>query len=454
MDAITTSIFDVFKIGPGPSSSHTIGPMKAMLCFRQAIEKLPDEKLKTATSIEIHLYGSLSATGEGHGTDRAITAGLLGWQPETCDTDAFMQLLNDKNSAYNIKIKNVSISFAANNIIFDKIQHSFLYKNTMIAQLKANNDILLEKEYYSIGGGTFLSKGEQEPERPTPPYSYTNMTEFKKMLSVNNITLDELVLENEKAITGFSREEILRRLEQIMETMENSVERGIHTKGILPGSIGLARKAPDLYEKTHSFERESDKFMVFLNAYALAAAEENAAGHRIVTAPTSGSAGVIPSILYVLKHHLHKSKDSQQKGLLAAAVIAFITKKNASISGAEVGCQGEIGVASSMAAALLAQTHNHPIEIIENAAEIALEHHLGMTCDPIDGYVQIPCIERNAVAAVEAYDAYLLASAGNPEKQKITFDQVVEVMLETGQDMSTKYKETSKGGLAVCDITC
>ncbi|MFH1305484.1 MAG: L-serine ammonia-lyase, iron-sulfur-dependent, subunit alpha, partial [Candidatus Omnitrophota bacterium] len=255
-------------------------------------------------------------------------------------------------------------------------------------------------------------------------------------------------------ISGMCEHDVARKLDEILAIMETAVNRGIHATGRLPGPIGLERKAAGLYEKARSGKAGPDKFFVFLDAYAMATAEENAAGSIVVTAPTSGSAGVVPGMIYLLKHHFNASRELLHEGMLVAAVIAFITKHNASIAGAEVGCQGEIGVASSMAAALLAHVNGQEINVVENAAEIALEHHLGLTCDPVRGYVQIPCIERNAVAAVEAYNAYLLASSGDPKKQKISFDEVVEAMLKTGRDMSMKYKETSEGGLAVCAINC
>jgi L-serine dehydratase len=460
MDAIKLSIFDIFKIGPGPSSSHTIGPMSAAYQFIQSANSLPEEKIKTVTKIEIYLYGSLSATGKGHGTDRAVVGGLLGWQPHTCDADELDNLLRNPGDTYNIKLKGKTISFNSGNIHFDAIQHSFPFQNTIIMRIYSGDNIIFEKEYYSIGGGFVKCKGEEEKRRPDPVYPYGNMKEFKKVFSESGIMLDELIMKNEMALTGENEKQINKRLDFVISVMMDAVEDGIHAEGILPGPIKLARKAHTLYKRAHQptpefpVEHIPDRFMTFLNSYSMAAAEENAAGHKVVTAPTLGSCGVIPGVLYLLKHRFNKSKQSLRSGMLAAALISFIVKSNASISGAEVGCQGEIGVASAMAAALLVHANGYPIDLIENAAEIALEHHLGMTCDPIGGYVQIPCIERNAVAAVDAYNAYLLASAGDPKKQKIHFDEVVEAMFETGKDMSTKYKETAQGGLAVCTTLC
>ena len=455
LEHITTSIFDIFKIGPGPSSSHTIGPMNAAHDFRHSILKLPKETLNKATHIEVHLYGSLSATGKGHGTDRAILAGLFGDKPETCDIKRMLCFFENDDS-YEIDLNGKIIPFDYDCFFYEEIHHLFPYSNTMILELVSRDKTLLEKEYYSIGGGFIKCKGEEEKKRPVPPYPYCNMNDLKKVLNENNISLSKLMIENEKALTGRSEEEIYTQLDRIIGVMEQSVDRGLVTEGALPGRIQLMRKAPALYKLAQE-EKDldvPDRFLIFIDAYALAASEENGAGHMVVTAPTSGASGVIPSLIYLLKKYFYMKNDLISEGLLAAAAIGFIAKHNASISGAEVGCQGEVGVAAAMGAAMVAHIDKVPINVVENAAEIALEHQLGLTCDPIDGYVQIPCIERNAVAAVEAYNAYLLATAGDPKKQKISFDQVVEVMLQTGKDMCLKYKETSRGGLALCDINC
>jgi len=455
--AITTSIFELFKIGPGPSSSHTIGPMRAALRFRQAMSQLSNEDLKSATAIRVRLYGSLSATGKGHGTDNAVAAGLLGWKPNTCDTEALAKLLGPEGACSAVKVKGVSLPFDAGGIIFDKIQHSFPFRNTMIFRLWAGKRVLLKREFYSVGGGAVIHKGEHPSRVPAPPYAYSNMRELKKLIISQKINFNELMLGNEEAISGKKKADIYKGLDEILDVMEQSVEAGLNTEGVLPGPIGLSRKAPTLFKKAQALLTGGDipdRFLIYLNAYALAAAEENAAGHRIVTAPTSGSAGVVAGVLHLLRHHFSKNRENMHNGLLMAAAIGMIVKHNASIAGAEVGCQGEIGVASSMAAGLLARMDGRSAERIENAAEIALEHHLGMTCDPVKGYVQIPCIERNAVGAVTAYNAYLLAAAGDPTKQKLKFDEVVEAMLETGRDMSTKYRETSRGGLAICAAHC
>jgi L-serine dehydratase len=262
------------------------------------------------------------------------------------------------------------------------------------------------------------------------------------------------MMANEKALSGLAEVEINRRIDQILQAMEESVERGLKTEGVLPGPIGLHRHAPVFKRGSHKSAHVEDRLFLDLITYAFAAAEENAAGHRIVTAPTAGSAGVLPSVAYVMKHKYKLPRQAMRNGLLAAACIGFLAKHGASIAGAEVGCQGEIGVAASMAAAMLVHAHGYPIRIIENAATTAMEHHLDITCDPVGGYVQIPCIERCTMGAVKAYNAFLIATMQIPSHHLVSFDVVIRTMAETGKDMSTKYKETSKGGLALHMVTC
>lgn len=455
---ITTSLFDLFKIGPGPSSSHTIGPMKASFDFRQRMTQLPAETLDRASEIHIHLYGSLSATGKGHGTDRAVVAGLLGWQPETTDPDGLLALLSDETVTYPVELGVKTIEVGPANIHFErKPPFRLPYANTMILRLtEAGGSTLAEEEYYSIGGGFVIRKGE--PETPansvTVPYPYQTMKELKAHLKANRMTLEQLMLANEKAITGASEKEINRRIDQLLDVMHRAVRRGLRQKGTLPGNIRLRRKAPMLYAQAKGLAQTSDSFLIFLNAYCLAASEENAAGGIVVTAPTSGASGVIPGLTYLAKNHFHYDRATLRRGMWAAAAVGFLVKHNASISGAEMGCMGEIGTASAMGGAFLTECAGKTIEAVEAAAEIGIEHHLGMTCDPIGGYVQIPCIERNAMGAVKAYNAFLLATAGTPSDQKISLDAVVKVMKATGRDMSTKYKETSEAGLALSATEC
>lgn len=453
-DKITTSIFEFLKIGPGPSSSHTIGPMKAANNFIETIKTLNKEKVAHSQKIEVRLFGSLSATGKGHGTDRAVLAGLLGQKPETCSGEFIDGLLKDPNKVYSIPINGTVIKITSKDIIFDKSMHDYQFSNTLIMRLLGKNEVLFGREYYSVGGGFIQWKGWEKPECGKPIYPYGNMTQLKELIRKNNVKLTEVMMANEKAITGLAEVEINQGIDQILEAMEDSVERGLNTEGVLPGPIGLHRHASAFKNRSNLSAHAEDQLLVDMITYAFAAAEENAAGHRIVTAPTAGSAGVLPSIAYIMKHKLKLHMQDRRNGLLAAACIGFLAKHNASIAGADVGCQGEIGVASSMAAAMLACAHGYPIQIIENAATTAMEHHLGLTCDPVRGYVQIPCIERCTMGAVKAYNAFLIASIEKPSHHLVTFDVVIRTMAETGKDMSTKYKETSKGGLALNMVMC
>lgn len=454
MTNITTSLFDLFKVGPGPSSSHTIGPMRAASDFLRTAQQLSDDQAASLDRLEVRLFGSLSATGKGHATDYAITAGLIGQAPDTCDPNIIDDLKNAGDKTYETKIKNRPLAFKHENIIFDAVQHSYPFQNTMIFRLLSGDKVVLEKEYYSIGGGFIKWKGQTEGSAAAPAYPYSNMKEFIALTVQHRLNLGEIIRRNETALTGLKKIEIEKNLDQIIAVMLEAVDRGLKAEGVLPGPIGLHRKAKVLFEHRDRPEHLPGRFIVLLSSFALAAAEENASYHKVVTAPTLGSAGVIPAALYAMHHHFKFSKEKLREAMLAAALIGFIAKHNASLSGAEVGCQGEIGVACAMAAAMGAYVNNHNIHIVANAAEIALEHCLGWTCDPVGGYVQIPCIERNAIGVVHAYNSYLLAAAGDPKNQKVGFDEVVEAMLETGRDMSTKYKETSEGGLAVCVATC
>lgn len=454
MQIINTSIFDLFKIGPGPSSSHTIGPMKAGKDFLDRCRNLPEEVRLGATSIEVRLFGSLSATGVGHGTRKAVISGLLGHSPETCPPEILDSLERTPDEVNEIDIEGKALSLTHKDIIMDEVHHNYPHSNTMIFRLKRDDETLLEMEYYSIGGGFLKWKDWVEPERGEPTYPYSNMAELKKHLINNDIRLHQLMIENETAISGLSEQAIMDLLDNIVMVMERAVQKGIATEGVLPGPIGLHRKAPILYKKAKEEQFQGPGFLRAVNAYALAASEENAAGHCIVTAPTAGAAGVIPGLIYILKKHMGASDDEVRQGLLAAACIGFLAKNNASISGAEVGCQGEVGVASAMGAAMMAYARGYRFQTTENAAEIALEHHLGLTCDPVGGFVQIPCIERNAMGAIKAYNAFLIAASVGKDYQKVDLDKVIRAMAETGKDMNQKYKETSEGGLASTMAEC
>ncbi len=454
---ITTSIFDLFKVGPGPSSSHTIGPMKATYDFLQRIKELPTEKIKTAFTIHIHLYGSLSLTGKGHGTDRAVIAGLLGWLPENVNPTIFNKLLQDSAETYPITIGDCTVNVSGDSVKFEKKKYISPFANTLVVRLLTiGNELIHEEEYYSVGGGFVHRKGEPEIDLSAIqlPYPYQTMDELKRILKQNGVSLIDVMLANETVISGLSKKEIYSKIDTILDFMHKAVKRGLRTKGTLPGKIQLRRKAPLLFEKAKHRVATTDSFIIFLNAYCLAASEENAAGSIVVTAPTSGASGVIPGVTYLLKQHYHYDRQRLREGMIAAATIGFLIKQNASISGAEMGCMGEIGSAAAMAAAMLTYCTESNLEQMEAAAEIAIEHHLGMTCDPIGGYVQIPCIERNAMGAIKAYNAFLLATAGNINDQKISLDSVIKVMRATGRDMSKRYKETSKAGLALSMTEC
>jgi len=450
MYPVTTSLFEFFKIGPGPSSSHTIGPMKAGYDFLCSAGEITG-----AARIDVHLYGSLSATGKGHGTDRAVLAGLMGNPPERCPEDLLDSLMQDETTPQTVTIGNSTLQMAVSDVVFDNIQHEFPFSNTLVIRLlDASGTIILEKEYYSVGGGFIQWKGWKPPERGEPVYEYENVAHLSQLLDIHNLGIDEIILENEKAITGKSEKEIMEQIDVIMNAMEMSVERGLRTDGLLPGDLGMYRKAQTIYKNGRRLSSEPDRFITQMSAYALASAEENAAGHRIVTAPTCGAAGVMPAVYYTMKHHLKTPAAALRKGFLAAATVGFLCKHNASIAGAEVGCQGEIGVATSMAAAMLVYSRCTDSMLAAHAAAIGLEHQLGLTCDPVGGYVQIPCIERNAIAAVKAYNASLIATLQVPSYHKVPLDAVIQAMAENGRDMDSKYKETSMGGLAVSMVNC
>jgi L-serine dehydratase len=471
---ITMSLFDLLKVGPGPSSSHTIAPMKAGFDFVQQLKTFSSDVLSKAKGVRIRLYGSLSATGHGHGTDRAVIAGLMGYEPSTCPPTLLNDIckLSKEKRILDLDVKKLYLGF--NNIEYCSVSHNFPYNNTLIIDLLSveygnnvdmteeafsNHDffeknILFSKKYYSVGGGFIQWEGWQPAgNRFIPPHVYGNMTELLSLSQKKGLTLDEVILQNEMVISGISENEINARLDNLINIMKNTVARGIASEGVLPGPIGLKRKAKRLKERSDSL-KTFDKYLCLLSGYAYAVAEENAAGNTIVTTPTCGAAGVLPSVLMIMEEHFNLNITAQRKGLLAAAAIGFIAKSNAGIAGAEVGCQGEIGVATAMAAAMLVHAQGFSPKIVENAAEIALEHQLGLTCDPVGGYVQIPCIERNAIGAVKACNAALIAANEVAETHKVPFDITVAAMREIGRDMSSKLKETAMGGLAVCMTYC
>jgi L-serine dehydratase len=450
---MTLSVFDIFKVGIGPSSSHTMGPMRAAREFVLGLKR--DGLLLETEQIAVRLYGSLALTGAGHGTDRAVLAGLEGAEPESVDPDSIEPLLQRIRSTGRIKL------LGEHEIAFDEpMALLFMYHERLprhsngmrFTALAANRRVLREEDYYSIGGG-FVVRGD-EVEAPetsahkAPPYPFGSGAELLALCKENGLELFEVMLANER--TWATDEQIRTKLLHIWHVMQACVERGFRQTGVLPGVLKVRRRAPKLYRMlTESTEEKPLDVMDWVNAYALAVNEENAAGGRVVTAPTNGAAGIVPAVLHFYRRFYRDSSDDGViRFMLTAAAIGMLYKKNASISGAEMGCMGEVGVACSMAAAGLVSALHGTNEQIENAAEIGMEHNLGLTCDPVAGLVQIPCIERNAMGSVKAINAARLAMRGDGT-HKVSLDQVIATMRQTGADMSTIYKETSQGGLAV-----
>lgn len=452
---ITTSIFELFKVGPGPSSSHTIAPMLAGLDFRSLMDALPPEQKRLATGLDVRLLGSLSATWMGHGTDKAILTGLLGHVPGNCPAYLPGKVLELPDAERTLRIGVRGIVLSRKNLIFGAIEHGYPFSNTLIFTLRdGQGGALCERTYYSVGGGFLQWEGWTPPERGSPLYPFSSTKELQRHVEETNLTIPQIILQNEKSLTGESRGAIFEKLDSVIDAMRRSVDRGVCAEGALPGTLNVYRKAAHLARKADAQDDPINRFLGLLNAYAFAVSEENASGGIIVTAPTCGAAGVLPATLTMLEGYFGMGREAVRDGMLAAAAVGFLAKHNAGIAGAEVGCQGEIGVASAMAAAMLAQARGHDAIIVENAAEIALEHHLGLTCDPVGGYVQIPCIERNAMGALKAYNACLVASMEDAARHRVTLDMALRAMAETGRDMHSKYKETSRGGLAVSMADC
>jgi L-serine dehydratase len=455
--AIDLSIFDLFKIGPGPSSSHTIGPMKAGCDFLRLARELPVPTLVTATGLTVVLYGSLSATGRGHGTDRAVLAGLLGHAPEQCPPAFLDELAQAPGLGRPMDLGPKCLEISAQNVVYGPLEHDFPSPNTLVIRLlgpAGEAKPLLEREYHSVGGGFVHSAGQPAEQRGRPVHPYEHMADLKRLVATTGLELPELLLENELAVTGARAGSVTDGLDAVLAAMDAAVTAGLAAQGVLPGPLRLQRKAQRIYQRGLSKRRPHESAMAQLCAFAFAASEENAAGHVVVTAPTCGSAGILPATARFMRGHLALDGQALRDGLLAAAAIGFLAKHNATIAGAEGGCQAEIGVASAMAAAMLAQGMGYGLAVVENAAQTALEHHLGMTCDPVGGFVQIPCIERNAMGVVKAYAAYLIASEETPDHHKVGLDQTIAAMLATGRDMDSRYKETARGGLAVSVPDC
>src|SRR6187455_1255263 len=453
---VMTTIDEFYKVGPGPSSSHTIGPMRITYDFYQRCTKLPAATLAKATALQVHLYGSLSATGLGHGTERASLAGIVGKEPATVDPAFLDGLAANPNQVFPVKLGTSTFNVSLKDVVYDAPKGDFPHPNTMTCKLMGGDKVLLEQEYYSVGGGFIEWKGYTPPAKGQPKYPYSTMAELLGHAEKNKLSVAQLVMANEVAVSGKSEADINAFVDKITTAMVNIVKSGLKApSATLPGPIKLKTKAGDVYARAQDEKYEGQKGVGIVAAYALAGSEENARGHLVVTAPTGGSAGVMPALVYAVGEGGRKlPQDKIRAGMLAAAGIGYLCKHNATLSGAEGGCQAEIGVASAMGAALVAQAHDFPNQVIANAAESSLEHHLGMTCDPVAGFVQIPCIERCAFGAVKAWTGFMIASNEIPTNRRVDFDTTVSAMALTAKEMNTKYKETSEGGLAVSVVLC
>lgn len=456
------SVLDLFRIGIGPSSSHTVGPMRISRRFIGNVARAG--QLAQIARIEVALQGSLALTGVGHGSIDAVVLGMLGHKPSTIDPDAVAGFLENVARSGRLQLPNgPEIAFSKrSDILLDTHIMPELHPNGMVLHAYSKEGALLLKEtYYSTGGGFFASEKQlRSPATddtiataPRGKYTYGSGAELLDLCEETGLSIDQIVLENEDVFRP--RAETLAGLDAIVTAMLRCIDRGLATEGILPGGLNVRRRAPEVHARLTSGigANEAERLLDWLNVYALAVNEENAAGGRVVTAPTNGAAGIMPS---VLKHYCcnqGQSPDVARQFLLTAGGIVLLYKMRASISGAEMGCQGEVGVACSIAAAGLAAIWDGTPVQVASAAEIGMEHNLGLTCDPVGGLVQIPCIERNALGAVKAVNAARLALHSH-ERPKVSLDQVIETMRQTGLDMSSRYKETSEGGLAVNVIAC
>jgi len=463
---VKTSLFDLYKIGVGPSSSHTMGPMRAACRFASMLRE--QGLLDSVAAVRAELYGSLALTGIGHGTDRAVVLGLMGEEPSSTDPTTMEKKLQGVRENSLLRLA------GSHDLPFDMQSCLVFHRDQMTpphAVMRHPNgvrftasspagDVLLQKTFFSIGGGFITEDGMGEDTTPmmttaTLPYPFRSAEELLGMARRERVSISELVLRNECARSGSDEATVKRQVLHIWEVMRSCMKRGMLTEGVLPGGLNVRRRARRLSDRLKD-KSSGDPLapLDWVTVYAMAVNEENAAGGRVVTAPTNGAAGVIPA---VAQYYLNFVKGASEEGLLrfflASAAIGILYKENASISGAEVGCQGEVGVACSMAAGGLAAAQFGTNAQIEHAAEIGMEHNLGMTCDPIGGLVQIPCIERNAMGAVKAVHACRMAMA-ETEGHKLSLDQVIKTMYETGLDMQSRYKETSLAGLALNVIEC
>lgn len=455
------SVFDMFSVGIGPSSSHTVGPMKAGAEF--VSELAQDTALfDSVDSVKVELFGSLGQTGIGHGTGKAVILGLLGEIPDVVDVDTIDSKLEDiRNSELLCLNGQKQVHFPNKNaIVFHRRKTLPKHANALTFYAYSKDELVKEQTYYSIGGGFIIkdedfdaTKAHAASLQASVPFPFKTAEELLALCKNNGLSISSLMLRNET--TFRPKHEVKQQLHHIWLVMKACIQRGIESEGILPGGLKVVRRAPGLYRRLQT-EHTNDPMqtMDWVNLFALAVNEENAAGGRVVTAPTNGAAGIIPAVLqYVDKFIRPVDEEVASRFLLTAGAIGILYKENASISGAEVGCQGEVGVACSMAAGALAEIMGGTAASVENAAEIGMEHNLGLTCDPVGGLVQVPCIERNAMGAIKAINASRLALRGTGE-QKVSLDKVIKTMRDTGNDMKTKYKETARGGLAVNIIEC
>jgi len=453
------SIFDMFTIGIGPSSSHAVGPMRAAKRFT---DRLQNRGHRAATvTVRAELFGSLALTGKGHGTDSAVLMGLEGETPEDINPETIQERVAAIRRDARITLPGgLPIAFEEKrDLLFHRTEVLPLHTNGLrFTALDASGGALDSAIYYSIGGGFVIGENgvpKLDPNAPAVPYPFATGAELLRMAAESGLSISGLMLENEKALRPEAA--VREGLAKIWRTMRECVERGLRREGVLPGGLKVRRRAPRLHrqlqERDAAGTRDPLAALDWVDLWALAVNEENAAGGRVVTAPTNGAAGILPSVLHYYATFCCGDEESIHRFLLTAGAIEFLYKENASISGAEVGCQGEVGVACSMAAGALAEALGGSPAQVEEAAEIGMEHNLGLTCDPIGGLVQIPCIERNAMGAVKAINAARIALRGDGT-HKVSLDKVIATMRRTGADMSSKYKETSRGGLAVNVIEC
>jgi len=456
------SVFDLFKVGIGPSSSHTVGPMRAANRFANCLRNR--DLLNDTACVRSELFGSLGATGRGHGSDIAVMLGLEGEEPDKVDTDRVPVRVAEIRKERQMKL------LGEHAIPFIEKEHLILYRRETLpyhpngmrfTAYDKNGNELFARVYYSVGGGFVVNEEAAGADRIAPdatvlPYPFHSGKELLALCHEHDLSISQLMMENEKAWR--SADEVRSGLLAIWDVMQACVRKGAQAEGVMPGGLHVKRRAAELYRKLTSQPEAGLKdpltVLDWVSFYALAVNEENASGGRVVTAPTNGAAGIVPAVMHYYSRFVPgASDDGIIRFMLTAAAVGILYKENASISGAEVGCQGEVGVACSMAAAGLAEVMGGTVDQVENAAEIGMEHNLGLTCDPIGGLVQVPCIERNAMASVKAVNAARMALYGDGH-HFVSLDKVIRTMRETGADMKVKYKETSRGGLAVNIIEC